>query len=54
MPVAGFRRARRPRPTPAQVSLYNSHVVQKGVAAADTPSGRPGFSEHQTGSGLDV
>lgn len=37
-----------------QVSVYNGYVAGKGEAAADSTSARPGFSEHQTGLGLDI
>lgn len=37
-----------------QVQLYNSYVAEKGVAAADTTSARPGYSEHQTGLAIDI
>ena len=37
-----------------QVSLYNRYVKQDGKEAADTYSGRAGFSEHQTGLAVDV
>lgn len=37
-----------------QYNLYNRYVEQDGVEAADTYSGRPGFSEHQTGLAVDV
>lgn len=37
-----------------QVSVYNGYVATKGVAAADSTSARPGFSEHQTGWALDI
>ena len=37
-----------------QFNLYNSYVAQKGAAAADTTSARPGFSEHQTGLAIDI
>lgn len=37
-----------------QVNLYNRYKKQDGQEAADTYSGRPGFSEHQTGLALDV
>lgn len=37
-----------------QVGLYNGYVASKGQAVADTQSARPGYSEHQTGLGLDV
>ena len=37
-----------------QVTLYNNYVKQDGEEAADTYSGRPGFSEHQTGLAVDV
>ncbi len=38
----------------SQLSLYNSYAAQKGAAAADTSSARPGFSEHQTGLAVDI
>ena len=37
-----------------QVNLYNKYVKQDGKEAADTYSGRPGHSEHQTGLAVDV
>lgn len=37
-----------------QVAVYNGYVADKGVAAADSTSARPGFSEHQTGLALDI
>ena len=37
-----------------QVNLYNSYVNKDGKEAADTYSGRPGHSEHQTGLAVDV
>lgn len=37
-----------------QTDLYNRYVKQDGVEAADTYSGRPGFSEHQTGLAVDI
>lgn len=37
-----------------QVNLYNRYVSSDGVEAADTYSGRPGYSEHQTGLAVDV
>ncbi|WP_207343543.1 M15 family metallopeptidase [Arthrobacter sp. E3] len=37
-----------------QVSVYNGYVAAKGVAAADSTSARPGFSEHQTGFAMDI
>ena len=37
-----------------QVNLYNRYVKEDGKAAADTYSGRPGHSEHQTGLAVDV
>ena len=37
-----------------QVSVYNGYVAAKGVAAADSTSARPGFSEHQTGLAMDI
>jgi len=37
-----------------QVNLYNRYVNSDGKEAADTYSGRPGQSEHQTGLAADV
>ena len=37
-----------------QVNLYNRYVKSDGKEAADTYSGRPGHSEHQTGFAVDV
>ena len=37
-----------------QKGLYNGYVNRDGVAAADTYSARPGFSEHQLGLAVDV
>ena len=37
-----------------QVNLYNRYVNKDGKEAADTYSGRPGHSEHQTGLAVDV
>ena len=37
-----------------QVNLYNKYVKADGQAKADTYSGRPGHSEHQTGLAVDV
>ena len=37
-----------------QVNLYNKYVKQDGKELADTYSGRPGHSEHQTGLAVDV
>lgn len=37
-----------------QMSLYNGYVANKGMAAADTTSARPGFSEHQSGLAIDI
>ena len=37
-----------------QVNLYNKYVRQDGKEEADTYSGRPGHSEHQTGLAVDV
>ena len=37
-----------------QVSVYNGYVANKGTAATDTTSARPGFSEHQTGLAMDI
>ena len=37
-----------------QVNLYNKYVKQDGADVADTYSGRPGHSEHQTGLAVDV
>lgn len=37
-----------------QEMLYNSYVATDGQEAADTYSGRPGYSEHQSGLCCDV
>ena len=37
-----------------QVNLYNKYVRSDGQEKADTYSGRPGHSEHQTGLAVDV
>lgn len=37
-----------------QLNLYNRYVKEDGKEAADTYSGRPGFSEHQSGLAVDV
>lgn len=37
-----------------QENLYNRYVQSDGKEDADTYSGRPGFSEHQTGLAVDV
>lgn len=37
-----------------QVNLYNNYAKNDGKVAADTYSGRPGNSEHQTGLAVDV
>ena len=37
-----------------QVNLYNRYVNEDGKEEADTYSGRPGHSEHQTGLAVDV
>lgn len=37
-----------------QVNLYNKYVKADGQEKADTYSGRPGHSEHQTGLAVDV
>ncbi|MBQ6323599.1 MAG: M15 family metallopeptidase, partial [Bacilli bacterium] len=37
-----------------QIDLYNSYTKKDGKEAADTYSGRPGHSEHQTGLAVDV
>ena len=37
-----------------QVNLYNRYVRSDGKEKADTYSGRPGHSEHQTGLAVDV
>lgn len=37
-----------------QENLYNRYVSQDGKEEADTYSGRPGHSEHQTGLAVDV
>jgi len=37
-----------------QAQLFNSYASQHGIAAAETFSARPGFSEHQTGLAFDL
>ncbi len=37
-----------------QVKLYQNYVAQDGIAAADTYSARPGYSEHQSGLVVDI
>ena len=37
-----------------QINLYNKYVKADGKEKADTYSGRPGHSEHQTGLAVDV
>ena len=37
-----------------QVSLYNRYKRQDGIEKADSYSGRPGHSEHQTGLAVDI
>ncbi len=37
-----------------QVKLYNNYVKSDGKEKADTYSGRPGYSEHQTGLAVDI
>jgi len=37
-----------------QVTVYNSEVSAYGKEKADTESARPGYSEHQTGLGVDI
>lgn len=37
-----------------QVNLYNRYKKEDGQEKADTYSGRPGYSEHQTGLAVDV
>ena len=37
-----------------QLNLYNQYAKQDGKEKADTYSGRPGYSEHQTGLAVDV
>lgn len=37
-----------------QISLYNRYAKQDGKEKADTYSGRPGHSEHQTGLAMDL
>ena len=45
--VSGFRSYT------TQKNLYNRYVSRDGVAAADTYSARPGYSEHQSGLAAD-
>ncbi|WP_374948024.1 D-alanyl-D-alanine carboxypeptidase family protein [Agreia sp.] len=37
-----------------QTNAYNRYVGQLGTAGAELTSARPGFSEHQTGMGIDI
>ena len=37
-----------------QIKVYNQYVKADGKEKADTYSGRPGYSEHQTGLAVDV
>ncbi len=37
-----------------QTNLYNGYVQSQGQAKADGLSARPGYSEHQTGWGVDI
>ncbi|HEX8182249.1 MAG TPA: M15 family metallopeptidase [Candidatus Saccharimonadales bacterium] len=37
-----------------QVTVYNREVATNGQAVADSQSARPGYSEHQTGFGVDL
>jgi D-alanyl-D-alanine carboxypeptidase len=37
-----------------QQTTYQGHVADRGVAGADLVSARPGYSEHQSGLGIDV
>ena len=37
-----------------QIATYNRWVNAEGLAAADTASARPGYSEHQTGWSFDI
>ena len=37
-----------------QSNIYNRHVRESSVAEADTYSARPGHSEHQTGTAMDL
>ena len=37
-----------------QVDLYNRYAKKDGKDEADTYSGRPGYSEHQTGLAIDI
>jgi len=37
-----------------QVTVYGNEVKNYGQAVADTESARPGYSEHQTGWGMDM
>jgi D-alanyl-D-alanine carboxypeptidase len=39
---------------PKQVAVYEGWVAQLGARQADAVSARPGYSEHQTGLGVDV
>ncbi len=47
-PISGYRSFER------QKSVYEGYVKSDGQGQADTYSARPGYSEHQTGLGIDV
>lgn len=47
-PLSGYRSY------DTQVTVYNSEVNAYGKEKADTESARPGYSEHQTGLGIDI
>lgn len=38
----------------SQQATYGRHAAERGVAGADAVSARPGYSEHQSGLGVDV
>jgi D-alanyl-D-alanine carboxypeptidase len=51
---APFRTSTAYRSYNFQKGLFNQYVASDGVERAETYSARPGYSEHQTGLGIDV
>lgn len=51
---AGFSVSTAYRSYGFQESLFGDYADRRGVSAAETFSARPGYSEHQTGLGVDV
>ena len=52
--ASGFKIQSGYRSYATQTRLYNNYVKNKGAAAADIYSARPGHSEHQTGLAADI